>query len=67
MKLSLPPKLVEKLAWVQVILFCKISYPVMHLMPYYAKVTILTHSSLENFISTDFLLFGQFSKKFVAS
>lgn len=39
----------------------------MHLMPYYAKVTILTHSSLENFISTDFLLFGQFSKKFVAS
>ncbi len=27
MKLSLPPKLVEKLVWVPVILFCKISFP----------------------------------------
>jgi hypothetical protein len=37
MKLSLPPKLVEKLVWVQVILFCKILFLVTHLMPYYAK------------------------------
>jgi hypothetical protein len=36
-KLSLPPKLVEKLVWVPVILFCKISFPVTHLMPYYAE------------------------------
>jgi len=33
MKLSLPPKLVEKLVWV----LRKISFPVTHLMPYYAK------------------------------
>jgi hypothetical protein len=38
MKLSLPPKLVGKLVWVPVILFCKISFPVTHLMPYYAKI-----------------------------
>jgi len=38
MKLSLPPKLVEKLVWVPVILFCKISFPVTHLMPFYAKI-----------------------------
>jgi hypothetical protein len=37
MKLGLPPKLVEKLVWVPVILFCNISFPVMHLMPYYAE------------------------------
>jgi hypothetical protein len=37
MKLNLPPKLVEKLVWVPVILFCKISFAVKHLMPYYAK------------------------------
>jgi hypothetical protein len=37
MKLSLPPKLVEKLAWVPVILFCKIPFPVTHLMHYYAE------------------------------
>jgi len=37
MKLSLPPKLVEKLVWVPVILFCKISFPVTHQMPYYAE------------------------------
>ncbi len=37
MKLSSPPKLVEKLVWVPVILFCKISFPVTCLMPYYAK------------------------------
>jgi hypothetical protein len=37
MKLSLPSKLVEKLVWVRVILFCKISIPVPHVMPYYAK------------------------------
>jgi hypothetical protein len=35
--LSLPPKLVEKLVWVPVILLCKISFPVSHLMPYYAE------------------------------
>jgi hypothetical protein len=34
---SLPPKLVEKLVWVSVISFCKISFPVKHLMPYYAE------------------------------
>jgi hypothetical protein len=38
MKLSLPPKLVEKLVWVPVILFCKISFPVTHLMPYSRKL-----------------------------
>jgi hypothetical protein len=27
MKLNLPPKLVEKLVWVPVISFCKISFP----------------------------------------
>jgi hypothetical protein len=37
MKLSSSPKLLEKLIWVPVILFCKISFPVMHLIPYYAK------------------------------
>jgi hypothetical protein len=37
MKLSLPLKLVEKLVWVPVISFCKISFPVTHLMLYYAK------------------------------
>jgi hypothetical protein len=35
MKLILPPKLLEKLLWVPVILFRKISFPVKHLMPYY--------------------------------
>jgi hypothetical protein len=34
---SLPPKLMEKLVWVPVISFCKISFPVKHLMPYYAE------------------------------
>jgi len=34
MKLNLPPKLVEKLVWVPIILFRKISFPVKHLMPY---------------------------------
>jgi len=39
MKLSLPTKLVEKLIWVPVTLFCKISFPVTYLMPYYyAKI-----------------------------
>jgi len=37
MKLSLSPKLVEKLIWVLVISFCKISFPIKHLMAYYAK------------------------------
>ncbi len=32
-----PPKLVQKLVWVPVISFCKISFPVKHLMPYYAE------------------------------
>ncbi len=27
----------EKLVWVAIILFCKISFPVTHLMPYYAR------------------------------
>jgi hypothetical protein len=36
-KLRLPPKLVEKLVWVPVFSFCKISFPVRHLMPYYAR------------------------------
>jgi len=35
MKLSIPPELVEKLVWVPVISFCKISFPVTHLMAYY--------------------------------
>jgi hypothetical protein len=34
---SLPTKLVKKLVWVPVISFCKISIPVMHLMPWYAE------------------------------
>jgi hypothetical protein len=37
MKFSLSPKLVEKLVWVPIILFCKISFPVTHLMTYYAE------------------------------
>jgi hypothetical protein len=38
MKLSLPPKkLVEKLVWVPVLSFSKISFPVTHLMAYYAE------------------------------
>jgi hypothetical protein len=40
MKLSLPPKLVEKLVWVPVILHCTIFIPsVMRLMPYYAETS----------------------------
>jgi len=30
-------KMVEKLVWFPVILFCKISFPVTHLMHYYAQ------------------------------
>jgi hypothetical protein len=37
MKLSIPPKLVVKLVWGPAILFCKISFPVKHLMPYYTE------------------------------
>jgi hypothetical protein len=37
MKLSLPPTLVEKLVWLPVVSFCKISFPVTHLMPSYAE------------------------------
>ncbi len=37
MKLNSPPKLVEKLVWVPVISSSKISFPVKHLMPYYAE------------------------------
>jgi hypothetical protein len=37
MKFSLPPKLVEKLVWVPLILFCNISFPATHLMSYYAE------------------------------
>jgi hypothetical protein len=39
MKLGLLPKLVEKLVWVQVISFCKISFPVTHLMMAYYDET----------------------------
>jgi len=56
MKVSLPPKLVEKLVWVPVISFCKISFPVTHLIPYYAgtgrsrplalRITLIFESSL---------------------
>jgi hypothetical protein len=42
MKLSLPPILVENLVWVPVIYsFCKISFPVRHLMAYYAEMGVL--------------------------
>jgi hypothetical protein len=37
MKLNLPTKLVEKLVWVPLISFCKIPFPVMHLMANYAE------------------------------
>jgi hypothetical protein len=37
-KLILPPILVEKLVWVPVISFCKISFPVRHLVAYCAKI-----------------------------
>ncbi len=38
MNLKLPPKLVEELVWgSQLFRFVKISFPVMHLMPYYAE------------------------------
>jgi hypothetical protein len=37
MKLSLLAKLVEKLVWVLLISFCKISFPIKHLMAYYAE------------------------------
>jgi hypothetical protein len=37
MKLSLPPKLLEKVIYVPVISFFKISFPVKHLMPNYAE------------------------------
>jgi hypothetical protein len=40
MKLSLPPKLVEKLVWVPVISFCKISFPASHGCPIMLKLTI---------------------------
>jgi len=62
MKLSLPPKLVEKLVWIPVILFCKISFPLMHLMPYSAEtgrsrppnrltlwITLLSHHQMRKF------------------
>jgi hypothetical protein len=37
MKLNLPPKLVENLVCIPVILFCKISISVTHLSPHYVK------------------------------
>jgi hypothetical protein len=37
MKLNLPPKLVEKLVWVQLFPFVKICFSVKHLMPYDAE------------------------------
>jgi hypothetical protein len=36
-QLSLLSSLLEKLVWVLVILFCKISFLVIHFMPYYAE------------------------------
>ncbi len=61
MKLSLPPKLVEKLVCVRVISFCKISIPITCLMPYYAEtgrsrplnrltllITLVGHKTEEN-------------------
>ncbi len=39
MKLSLPPKLTEKLVWVPVILLCMILIPYTCLMLYYAKTS----------------------------
>jgi hypothetical protein len=38
LKLNLPLKLVEKLIWVPIISFCKISFLLTHSMPYYAKI-----------------------------
>jgi len=37
LKLSLPPKLLEKLVWVQVIWFYKILFPARHLISWYAE------------------------------
>jgi hypothetical protein len=37
MKLSFPPKLVENLVWIPVSSFCKFSFPVTFLMPYFAE------------------------------
>jgi hypothetical protein len=42
MKLSLPTKFGGKLVWVPVTSFCKISFPVKHLMAYYAKTGLLS-------------------------
>jgi hypothetical protein len=43
MKLSSPPKLVEKLVWVPVISFCTISFPITYLMPYCAEIGYSHH------------------------
>ncbi len=48
-KLSSPPKLVEKLVWVLVISFCKISLAVTHLMPYQAVLTPKSPDFRDNF------------------
>ncbi len=72
MKLSLPPKLVEKLVCVPFILFCKFSFPVKRLMPYYAETgrsRPLNHEALPftlfgiNFQSCDIEELINFSKK----
>jgi hypothetical protein len=42
MKLSLQPKLVENLVPVPVISFCKISFPVTHLIAYYDETQFTT-------------------------
>jgi hypothetical protein len=46
MKLSLPPKLVEKLVWVPIISFSKISFLVKDLMAYYAETDLSSSNQL---------------------
>jgi hypothetical protein len=51
-------KLVEKLVWVAIISFCKISFPVTHLMPYYSK-TGHYHLAPPNRLTLPLTLLGQ--------
>jgi hypothetical protein len=62
MKLSLPPKLVEKLVWVIVISFCKISFPVTLLIPYYAETD--RSCPLIAYFTDNFSIWGISFKKF---
>jgi hypothetical protein len=41
MKLSLPPRLVEKLVWFPLFCFLKFSFPVARLMPHYVETGFL--------------------------